>query len=201
MSVDESGTHLVVVDRVQSVIKPKVIENNGRLIRTIGDGFLIGFDSAIDAVRCALDIQQELPKHNIGISRNQGIQLRIGINAGDVIIDDRDLYGHNVNIAARLEGVAEPGEIYVTRGVRDQLQGYPDLSFEDRGFRRLKNIDQPIRVFRVRRVEGDPGRPFPAHLVTWVQRFLVIKLVLRWRTAVVMMLVLGTAATVTVGAL
>ena len=201
MSVDEEGTHAQVITHVKNVIEPKVVENHGRLIRTMGDGFLVGFESAIDTVRCAVEIQRELSDHTIGIARNQRVQLRIGINTGDVIVDDCDLYGHNVNIAARLEGVAEPGQIYVTRGVRDQLQGYPDLSFEDRGYRRLKNIDQPIRVFRVRRVKGDPGRPVLAHLATWVQDFLAIKLVLRWRTAVAMTLVLVTAATVTVGAL
>jgi len=196
MSVDESGTHLVVVDRVQSVIKPKVIENNGRLIRTIGDGFLIGFDSAIDAVSCALDIQQELPKHNIGISRNQGIQLRIGINAGDVIIDDRDVYGHNVNIAARLEGIAEPGEIYVTTGVRDQLQGYPDLSFEDRGYRKAKNIDRPIRVFRVRRVERQQHQSRLRQIKAFWRQCTSFRFILQPRTLVLMALALGAAATI-----
>ena len=80
---------------------------------------------------------------------DQRIQLRIGINTGDVIVDERDIYGNSINIAARLEGLAEPGQIYVTRGVRDQLLGHPDLLFENRGEWRVKNIDRPIRVFRV----------------------------------------------------
>jgi class 3 adenylate cyclase/TolB-like protein/Tfp pilus assembly protein PilF len=196
MSVDEAGTHRVVVDRVKSVIEPKVTENNGRLIRTIGDGFLIGFDSAIDAVSCALDIQQEFSKHNIGKARNQGIQLRIGINTGDVIIDDRDVYGHNVNIAARLEGIAEPGEIYVTSGVRDQLQGYPDLTFEDRGYRKAKNIDRPIHVFRVRRIERQQHQSRLRQIKPFWRQLTPFRFILQPRKAMMMAVALGAVATI-----
>jgi adenylate cyclase len=121
----------------------------------MGDGFLVEFDSAADAVWCGLDIQGELAARDRP-STSGRIQLRIGINTGDVIVDDRDIYGNSVNIAARLEGLAEPGEIYVTRGVRDQLQGYPGLSFEDKGERRVKNIPQAIRVYCVRYIQRRP---------------------------------------------
>ncbi|HEY3911232.1 MAG TPA: tetratricopeptide repeat protein [Stellaceae bacterium] len=148
MNADEEGTHLRLADHVKILIEPAVATHRGRLIRSMGDGMLVEFDSAVDAIRCGIDIQRGLaarePKNN-----DQRIQLRIGINTGDVIVDERDIYGNSINIAARLEGLAEPGQIYVTRGVRDQLRGYPDISFEDKGEHRVKNIDRPIRVFRV----------------------------------------------------
>jgi len=148
MSIDEEGTHHRLSGYVQSLIDPAVTKHRGRLIRSMGDGMLVQFDSALDAVRCGVDIQRGLAGDGAGDS-DRRIQLRIGINTGDVIVDERDIYGNSVNIAARLEGLAEPGQIYVTRGVRDQLLGYPNLSFEDRGERRVKNIERPIRVFRV----------------------------------------------------
>ena len=148
MSVDEEGTHLRLTDYVKILIEPAVAEHRGRLVRSMGDGMLVEFDSALDAVRCGVDIQRALTEQE-SLETNQRIQLRIGINTGDVIVDDRDIYGNSINIAARLEGLAEPGQIYVTRSVRDQLRGYPTLAFEDRGERRVKNIERPIRVFRV----------------------------------------------------
>jgi adenylate cyclase len=114
----------------------------------MGDGMLVEFDSALDAVQCAVDIQHGLAAHQSD-DRERPIQLRIGVNTGDVIVDERDIYGNSINIAARLEALAEPGQIYVTRGVRDQLLGYPGFAFQARGVRRVKNIDQPIQVFRV----------------------------------------------------
>ncbi len=148
MSADEEGTHLRLADHVKILIEPAVAAHRGRLVRSMGDGMLVEFDSAVDAVRCGIDIQRGLAAHKPQ-NNERRIQLRIGINTGDVIVDERDIYGNSINIAARLEGLAEPGQIYVTRGVRDQLRGYPDISFEDKGERRVKNIDRPIRVFRV----------------------------------------------------
>ena len=132
MSVDEAGTHAKVNNYTKDLIEPKIAEHGGRLIRTMGDGFLAEFDSAADAVSCGLKIQEGLRSDDAAADGSDPrIWLRIGINTGDVIADDRDIYGHSVNIAARLEGLAEPGEVYVTRGVRDQLEGHPGLSFED----------------------------------------------------------------------
>lgn len=148
MSADEEGTHLRLTDYVQNLIDPAVAKHRGRLIRSMGDGMLVEFDSALDAVRCAIEVQRGLAE----CEANQGeqrIQLRIGVNTGDVIVDERDIYGNSINIAARLEGLAEPSQIYVTRGVRDQLLGYPNLSFEDKGECRVKNIERPVRVYRV----------------------------------------------------
>jgi len=156
MSVDEAGTHAKVNNYTKDLIEPKITEHGGRLIRTMGDGFLAEFDSAADAVACGLEIQEGLRTDDTTAGADRRIWLRIGINTGDVIADDRDIYGHSVNIAARLEGLAEPGEVYVTRGVRDQLEGQPGLSFEDKGERRVKNIKTPIHVYRVKRAEAPP---------------------------------------------
>ncbi|MBV8121657.1 MAG: adenylate/guanylate cyclase domain-containing protein, partial [Alphaproteobacteria bacterium] len=142
MSADEEGTHVRLTEHVKTLIDPTVTRYRGRPVRSMGDGMLVEFDSALDAVRCAIEIQRGLAERE-GNQGEERIQLRIGINTGDVIVDERDIYGNSVNIAARLEGLAEPGQIYVTRGVRDQLLGYPDLGFEDEGERRVKNIDHP----------------------------------------------------------
>ena len=157
MSADEQRTHLRLADYVRDIIEPAVARHRGRLVRSMGDGMLVEFDSALDAVRCAIDIQRGFAEHEPS-KTDQRIQLRIGINTGDVIVGEHDIHGNSINIAARLEGLAEPGGIYVTRSVRDQLLGYPDLSLGDMGDRRVKNIAQPIRVFRV---DYDPGPQDP----------------------------------------
>jgi adenylate cyclase len=151
MSTDEEATHVMLAECFGGLIEPKISEHGGHLIRSSGDGLLVEFDSALDAVRCGIEIQQELSKRNTGVAPEQRFQMRIGVNAGDVIFDERDIYGNSVNIAARLETLAEPGELFVTNTVRDHLLGHPDLAFEERGRHRLKNIDPPIQVFRVTR--------------------------------------------------
>src|SRR5205807_281155 len=112
-----------------------------------GDGLLAEFDSAVEAVRCALDIQHRLA--DAAADSKHKLELRIGINSGDVIVDEDDVYGNSVNIASRLEGLAEPGGIYVTETVREQLLGHPDICLQGLGERRVKNIDRPIRIYRV----------------------------------------------------
>jgi adenylate cyclase len=171
MSVDEEGTHHRLAGYVQSLIDPAVAEHRGRLIRSMGDGMLVEFDSALDAVRCGIDIQRGLTAQDGAVKAETRIQLRIGINTGDVIVDERDIYGNSINIAARLEGLAEPGQIYVTRGVRDQLHGYPRLYFEDKGEHRVKNIDRPIRVFRVEYDKAARPPSAPRSLAGLVHRF------------------------------
>jgi adenylate cyclase len=166
MSADEEGTHLRLADYVQNLIDPAVAKHRGRLIRSMGDGMLVEFDSAVDAVRCGIDIQRGLAARDPNNNDNR-IQLRIGINTGDVIVDERDIYGNSINIAARLESLAEPGCIYVTRGVRDQLLGYPDLSFEDKGLRRVKNLERPIRVYRVEYERHPRPQAFDAIARRW----------------------------------
>ena len=201
MSVDEEGTHVKIADYVKDIIEPEVAEYGGRLIRSMGDGFLVEFNSAADAVCCGLDVQDELAERNTGLDRDHQIQLRIGINTGDVIVDDRDIYGNSVNIAARLEGLAEPGKIYVTRGVRDQLQGHPDLLFEDRGDRRVKNFARPIRVYRVTRVPDLHREALSQGLVARARRVFRTQFGPHRRSAALMAGTLAVAAIVTVATL
>ena len=201
MSVDEESTHLRLSDYIKNSIEPKISEHGGRLIRSAGDGLLVEFDSAVDTVYCALEIQHGLAEHDAGIAADRRLRLRIGINAGDVIADDRDIYGNSVNIAARLEGLAEPGEIYVGGSVRDQLHGHPDLVFEDRGQRKVKNLSQPIRIYRVRRVKPRQRRGFPADLFDRTQALTRGILVAHRRSAIWTSILLAVAASITVAAL
>src|SRR3984893_6847819 len=148
MSVDEEGTHVRLADCVKNLIEPAVALHEGRLVRSKGDGLLVEFDSAVNAVNCAVDIQRGLAARD-DADDDRKLELRIGINSGDVIVHENDIYGNSVNIAARLEGLAEPGGIYVTRAVCEQLMGHPGLFFEDTGDRWVKNIDHPIRIYRI----------------------------------------------------
>jgi adenylate cyclase len=201
MSVDEEDTHVKLADYVENLIKPQIAEYCGRLIRSMGDGFLVEFNSAADAVCCGLDLQDSIAERDRGADRDHQIRLRIGINTGDVISDDRDIYGNSVNIAARLEGLAEPGEIYVTRGVRDQLQGHPDLSFQDRGDRRVKNIERPIRVYRVTRVADQQREALSQGLVARARCRFRTQFSRHRRSATLMASMLAIAAVVSVAAL
>jgi adenylate cyclase len=198
MSLDKEGTHLRLAGYVRDPIEPQIAENQGRLIRTSGDGFLVGFVSAVDAVRCGLAIQREIAKRNEALPSDRRIQFRIGINTGDVIVDDREISGNSVNIAARLEGLAEPGGVYVTRSVREQLLGQPSLSFEDRGERRVKNFARPIRAYRVTQVED---RAPAEGIVARARTLLLTRLILHWRGAGLTAIGLVLAAAVTIAAL
>jgi adenylate cyclase len=198
MGVDEADTHLRLTGYVNDLIEPKVAENGGRLIRSAGDGFLVEFTSAVDAVHCGLDIQRQLAERNAAMPAERRIQFRIGINTGDVIVDDRDIYGNSVNIAARLEGLAEPGGACVTRSVRDQLMGHPGLVFEDRGDRRVKNIPRPIRVYRVRQVQDNTSAQ---GIIARARALVRRQLFLHWRAASVTAIALAGTAAVTVAAL
>src|SRR3984893_11698341 len=160
MSVDEEGTHIRLADCIERLIEPTVSGYRGRLARSKGDGLLVEFDSAVDAVRCAVDIQRRLA--DAAVDSNHKLELRIGINSGDVMVDEHDVYGNSGNIASRLEGLAEPGGIYVTEAVRDQLLGHPGLCLQGLGERRVKNTDPPIRVYRVsgekeENIKNSPG--------------------------------------------
>ncbi|MBV8575724.1 MAG: hypothetical protein JOZ58_11915, partial [Acetobacteraceae bacterium] len=201
MSVDEEDTHVRIADYVKDLIEPKIAEHRGRLIRTMGDGFLVEFDSAADAVYCGLEVQEELARRDHGIDPDRRIQLRIGINTGDVIVDERDIYGNSVNIAARLEGLAKPGEIYVTRGVHDQLQGYPNLAFEDTGDRKVKNIKQPVRVYRVRYAQQQQNRVLSRDVVGIARRLFRFAVVGQRHRAISVSILLVATAGGTIGAL
>ena len=150
MGADEEGTLAALRELRRELADPKIKEHRGRIVKTTGDGLLVEFASVVDAVRCAVEVQQEMAERNVGVPEEQRIQFRIGINLGDIIKDGRDIYGDGVNVAARLEALAEPGGICVNRVVRDQVRDKLDFAFEDAGEQRVKNIARPLRVYHVR---------------------------------------------------
>jgi len=167
MGADEEGTLAALKELRRDLADPKIKEHRGRIVKTTGDGLLVEFASVVDAVRCAVEVQCEMAAQNAGVPEDRRIQFRIGINLGDIIKDGRDIYGDGVNVAARLEALAEPGGICVNRVVRDQVRDKLDFAFEDAGEQRVKNITRPLRVYHVRpgRVAGEemnaPQPPLP----------------------------------------
>jgi adenylate cyclase len=149
IGADEEGTLAALKAHRRELTDPKVEQYRGRIVKTTGDGALIEFASVVDAVRCAVDMQRGTAERNVGVPTDKRIELRIGINVGDIVIDGDDIFGDGVNIAARLEGLAEPGGVLVSRAVRDQVRDRLELAFEDLGERQLKNIARPVRVYRV----------------------------------------------------
>src|SRR6201987_4264819 len=153
MGVDEEGTLAALKAIRREVGDPKVKAHRGRIVKTIGDGLLIEFARVVDAVRCAVEVQREMAERNADVPPDRRIEFRIGINVGDIIKDGRDIYGDGVNVAARLEALAEPGGVCVSRVVRDQVRDKLDFTFDDLGEQRVKNIARPIRVHRIRFAE------------------------------------------------
>ncbi len=149
MGADEEGTHAALTALRREITDPKIKEHRGRIVKTTGDGLLAEFASVVDAVRCAVALQREMALRNDGVPKERCIEFRIGINLGDVIIDEHDIYGDGVNVAARLEALAEPGGICVSRVVRDQVRDKVDFGFEDMGEQQVKNIARPVRVYRI----------------------------------------------------
>ena len=150
MEVDETGTLARLKTHRVELIDPAIAKNRGRIIKTTGDGMLVEFHSVADAVQCAVEIQRRMARRNADVSPARWIQFRIGINLGDVIVEENDIFGDGVNVAARLEQAAEPGGICVSGAVRDQLGNrLDDVVFEDLGEQSVKNIARPIRVFRI----------------------------------------------------
>ena len=149
VGADEEGT----IDRLSAhrreLIEPKIAEHQGRLVKTTGDGVLAEFASPVKAVRCAIDVQHGMAARNADIPEGSRIEFRIGINLGDVVVDDDDIYGDGVNIAARLENLAEPGSVFISRAVRDFVSDTAELVLEDLSERELKNIAKPVQVFRI----------------------------------------------------
>jgi adenylate cyclase len=156
MEVDERGTLARLKTHRLELIDPAIAKNHGRIIKTTGDGMLVEFRSVVDAVQCAAEVQRRMARRNADVSPARWMQFRIGVNLGDVIVEDNDIFGDGVNVAARLEMLAEPGGICVSGAVRDQLgDRLDDITFEDLGEQNVKNITRPIRVFRVR-FDPDP---------------------------------------------
>jgi TolB-like protein/rhodanese-related sulfurtransferase len=149
MGVDESGTLAALKAHRRELIDPKIAEHDGRIVKTTGDGLLLEFSSVVDAVRCAVDVQRGMAERNANIAPDKRLDFRIGINLGDIIIDGDDIFGDGVNIAARLEMLAEPGGICVSRVVRDQVLDKLSFTFEDLGAQQVKNIARPVEIFRV----------------------------------------------------
>src|SRR5271169_3905283 len=150
MGVDEEGTLARLKAHRKVLIDPKITEHHGRIIKTTGDGMLVEFASVVDAVRCMVEIQRGMLERNADIPPEKRIDFRVGINIGDVIVDGDDIYGDGVNVAARLEGLAEPGGILVSGVVRDQVRDKLSFSFDDLGEREVKNIPRPVRAYRVK---------------------------------------------------
>lgn len=149
MGADEEGTLRRLKAHRSELIDPKITEYRGRIVKTTGDGILVEFVSVVDAVRCAVDIQRGMQERNIDVPPEAGIQFRIGINVGDVIIESADIFGDGVNVAARLEGLADPGGIAVSSVVHDQVRDKLSFGFEDLGDQMVKNVARPIRVHRI----------------------------------------------------
>src|SRR5437899_2329007 len=149
MQIDEEGTHNRVKRIERELIEPSIVEHHGRLVKTTGDGFIAIFDSPVEAVRCSIVIQQNLVGRNAALPKHHWIEYRIGVNLGDVIIETDDVYGDGVNIATRLEGIAHPGEVYISGGIYEQIKHKLVCGYESLGDRHVKNITDPVRVYRV----------------------------------------------------
>src|ERR1700716_224429 len=149
MEIDEEGTHNRVKRIERDLIEPTITEHHGKLVKTTGDGFIAIFDSPVEAVRCSIVIQQNLVGRNTSLPKHSWIEYRIGVNLGDVIIETDDVYGDGVNIATRLEGIAYPGQVYISGGIYEQIKHKLVCGYEALGDRKVKNITDPVRVYRV----------------------------------------------------
>ena len=161
MGADEEGTLAALKAIRRELVDPRIVEHRGRIVKTTGDGLLVEFASVVDAVRCAVDVQREMAEHNANVPAVTRIEFRVGINLGDIMIDGDDIFGDGVNIAARLETLAEPGGICISRVVRDQVRDKLDFAFEDRGEVQVKNITRPVRVFDLRIILGETATSGP----------------------------------------
>jgi len=147
MGADEEGTHERLKAHLQELVEQKIAEHRGRIVKNTGDGFLTEFASVVDAVRCAVEVQRAMVDREPDVPEERRIEFRVGINLGDVIVEEQDIFGDGVNVAARLEALAEPGGICVSRVVRDQVRDRLDLAFKDLGEQSFKNITRPVRVY------------------------------------------------------
>jgi adenylate cyclase len=161
MGADEEGTHERLKAHLQELVDPKIAEHRGRIVKNTGDGFLAEFPSVVDAVRCSVEVQRAMAARNAGTPAEKRIEFRVGINLGDVIAEEYDIFGDGVNVAARLEALAQPGGICISRVVRDQVRDKLDFIFEDLGEQQVKNIARPVRVYRI----GDRVAPIEQPLL------------------------------------
>ena len=156
IGADEEGTLARLRALRRDLIDTSIAGHRGRIVKTTGDGVLVEFASVLDALRCATEIQTALAERNAVLPADHRIEFRIGIHQGDVVVEDGDIFGDGVNVAARLEALAEPGGICVSARVQEDATGRLDLAFEDLGDQALKNIARPVRVYRVRTALAHP---------------------------------------------
>jgi adenylate cyclase len=149
IGADEGGTLERLRALRRQLLDPKIAEHKGRLVKTTGDGLLVEFTSVVDALRCAAEVQTAMAERNAAIEADNRIEFRIGANVGDVVVEDGDIFGDGVNVAARLERLPEPGGICISARVQEDATGRLDLTFEDIGEQQLKNIARPVQVYRV----------------------------------------------------
>ncbi len=148
MGEDEAGTHARLKSLRKDLVQPKITGGRGRIVKLMGDGLLAEFPSVVEAVRCAVDIQQDMAGHEVDLPAERRLRLRIGVNLGDIIVEGSDIYGDGVNVAARLEGLAEPGGICISSKVYEEVKNKLPAAFEDLGDQKVKNIREPVRVYR-----------------------------------------------------
>ena len=163
MGADEERTLARLKAVRKTVVDPTITAHRGRIVKTTGDGMLVEFASAVDAARCAAEVQRGMAEQNADVPHDTQIELRIGIHVGDIIIDDNDIFGDGVNIAARLEGIAEPGSVCVSDDAQRQIRGKIDIAFDEMGSQTLKNIAEPMRAWRMR-LDGSVPPIAPAKL-------------------------------------
>jgi len=149
MGADESGTLAQLKTHRKELIDPKIAEYDGHIVKTTGDGLLVEFPSVLGAVQCAVDVQRAIAQRNTHVPEDKRVEFRMGINQGDVIVEDDDIYGDGINVASRLEGIAKPGGICISRRVHEDVAGKLDLRFEDLGEQTLKNIARPVRAYSI----------------------------------------------------
>jgi adenylate cyclase len=149
MGTDEEGTLAALRAHRREIFDPKIAAHRGRIVKTTGDGLLIEFASVVDATRCAVEVQLDIKERNVSVPQDKRLEFRIGINVGDVIVEDDDLFGDGVNVAARLEGVAEPGGIVISAAAHDAVLNRLQAEFRDLGGLLLKNIERPVHAFQV----------------------------------------------------
>src|SRR5258708_7818925 len=150
IGIDEEGALAQLKALRKTLFDPKISDHRGRIVKNTGDGALVEFGSVVDAVRCAVEIQRDMAEQNVDVPQVKRIEFRVGIHVGDIIIDENDIFGDGVNIAARLEGIAEPGGVCISDDAYRQIRGKLDIAFEDMGPQDLKNITEPMRAWRVR---------------------------------------------------